>query len=68
MINQKTNQKIIEAKFGKGWEFLMDLTESNCEIYQREVEGLVIPEKLYCFYGGSRKGEMTKTPWKRMND
>ena len=58
MITQITDQDIIEKEFGKGWRFLMNLTQSNCEIYERG------KEVLYCFYDGDRKGEITKTPWR----
>jgi len=58
MQNQKTSQKKIEAKYGEGWKYKLELTCSNCEIFEREVKGKIIPEILYCFYDGERKDEM----------
>lgn len=74
MIDQKTPQNLIEKSFGKGWEYFMDLTASNCEVFvKRSLEkdnfGEIIPNKvLYCFYDGEKKGVITEKPWEKNGD
>jgi hypothetical protein len=69
MYNQKTPQERIEAyekEFNRGkWEYFMDLTASNCEVYEmRNPLGEIITNRtLYCFYDGPRKGKITEKPW-----